>query len=369
MSIVYIGMDVHKDSYSLCAYMPEFDAFLGETKCASEPKNVEKFIDNLREHLEDDVEFVTGYEAGVLGYSLHNTLEKMGITCKILAPSTMSKSSKDLVVKNDRRDAKMIAKNLANKTYKAVYVPDDEDVEIKEFVRLRKNACKARGVIKKQINAFVLRHGFNYQRSKWTVAHIKWLKQLELSVILRETLNEMLLQYYDLNDRIERFDARIEAFSQQERYVKPVQQMRCLKGVDTITAMTIQVETSDFSRFPNAKAYAAYLGLIPSDHSSGPHVRLGAITKQGNGTIRTTLIEAANALVRSNIGYKSKKLKARQKGMDANVIAYADKAADRLGRKYRRMIRMGKPHNVAVTAIARELACYIWGIETGNIAV
>ena len=166
MSIVYIGMDVHKDSYSLCAYMPEFDTFLGETKCAAEPKNVEKFIDNLREHLEDDVEFVTGYEAGVLGYSLHNTLEKMGITCEILAPSTMSKSSKDLVVKNDRRDAKMIAKNLANKTYKAVYVPDDEDVEIKEFVRLHKSACKARGVIKKQINAFVLRHGFNYQRSK-----------------------------------------------------------------------------------------------------------------------------------------------------------------------------------------------------------
>ena len=92
---------------------------------------------------------------------------------------------------------------------------DDEDIEIKEFVRLRKNACKARGVIKKQINAFVLRHGFNYQRSKWTVAHIKWLKQLELSAILRETLNEMLLQYYDLNDRIERFDASIEAFSQQ----------------------------------------------------------------------------------------------------------------------------------------------------------
>lgn len=180
---------------------------------------------------------------------------------------------------------------------------DDEDIEIKEFVRLRKNTCKARGVIKKQINAFVLRHGFNYQRSKWMVTHIKWLKQLEVSVILRETLNEMLLQYYDLNDRIERFDARIEAFSQQERYVKPVQQMRCLKVVDTITAMTIQVETSDFSRFPNAKAYAAYLGLIPSDHSSGPHVRLGAITKQGNGTIRTTLIEAANALVRSNIGY------------------------------------------------------------------
>ena len=234
---------------------------------------------------------------------------------------------------------------------------------------MRKSACKARGVIKKQINAFVLRHGFTYPRSKWTIAHIKWLKQLVLSDILRETLNEMLLQYYDLNDRIERFDTRIDEFAHQERYVKQVQQMRCLKGVDTTVAMTVQVETSDFSRFPNANAYAAYLGLTPSDHSSGPHVRLGSITKQGNSTIRTTLVEAANALVRSNIGYKSKKLKARQKGMDSSIIAYADKAADRLGRKYRKMIRRGKPRNIAVTAVARELACFIWGIETGNTIV
>ena len=114
-----------------------------------------------------------------------------------------------------------------------------------------------------------------------------------------------------MNDRIERFDARIAAFSQQERYVKHVQQIRCLKGVDTIIAMTIQVEISVFSRFPNAKSYAAYPGLISSDYSNGLHVRLGAITKHGNGTIRTTLIEDANVLVRSSIGYKSKKLKAR----------------------------------------------------------
>ncbi|WP_252902411.1 transposase [Paucilactobacillus hokkaidonensis] len=131
--------------------------------------------------------------------------------------------------------------------------------------------------------------------------------------------------------------------------------------------MTIQVEISDFSRFPTAQAFSSYLGLTPSEHSSGEHTRNGAITKQGNRTVRSTLIECVNSLAKGKVGHKSKRINARQKGQPARIISYADQATERLQRKFYRMIDSGKPRNVAITAAARELACFIWGIETNNV--
>ena len=170
-------------------------------------------------------------------------------------------------------------------------------------------------------------------KSSWTLAHLKWLKGLKLTGLLKETLEEYLLQYDVLTDKIERFSQRIEELSHERRYKKPVAQLRCLKGVDTTTAMMIHVEISDFTRFPNAKAFTAYLGLTPSEHSSGEKIYRNGITKQGNTTVRSTLVECANALVKGTIGIKSKRVKARQKGQASKVIAYADKATERLQRK------------------------------------
>lgn len=131
--------------------------------------------------------------------------------------------------------------------------------------------------------------------------------------------------------------------------------------------MTVHVEISDFTRFSTAKTFTAYLGLTPSEHSSGEKISRNAITKQGNSIVRTTLVECVNGLVKGTIGIKSKRVKARQKGQESDVIAYADRAVERLQRKYHRMIYQGRPRNVAITAIARELACFIWGIETKQI--
>ncbi|MGM0110165.1 IS110 family transposase [Enterococcus sp. DIV0187] len=364
-NIIYLGMDVHKETFNLCALHGFTGELLGETKCASDVSLVKKFIKKLKQRHGEDTKICAGYEAGCLGYSLYNQLKENGIDCEILAPTTMYSSSKNKVVKNDRFDAKMIALNLANGTYKSVYVPQEEDVEVKEYIRMLDDFKKALKKIKQQIKALVLRHGCKYPgKSSWTIAYMKWLKGLDFKGILKETLDEYLLQYDALSDKIERFVGRLEELSHRDSYEEPIAELRCLKGIDTSAAMTIHVEISDFSRFPTAKAFTAYLGLTPSEQSSGEKVSRSTITKQGNSTVRSTLIECANALVKGTIGIKSKRVKARQKGQKNDVITYSDRAVERLQRKYHRMIYQGRPRNVAITAVARELACFIWGIET-----
>lgn len=369
-SVVYVGMDVHKASFSLCALDKDSGEILRETKCASDPKLVEKFVDRLAAELEPGTEFLAGYEAGVLGFSLSKSLQVLGVNCVIMAPTTMYSSGKNKMIKNDKMDAKMIARNLAANTYRAVHVPDNEDDDVKEFIRMRNIQKKSATRIKQQLGALILRHGFQYQntKTKWTQDHIRWIKSLKLSDTLQLVVDEYLIQLAELLEKIVRYDKLIEKFSHQERYEQPVSRLCCMKGISTMNAMTIQVEISDFERFPSAPAFMSYAGLNPSEHSSGEHTHKGSITKQGNSVVRTTLVEATQSLVKGRVGYKGRPVKARQAGQDANVISYADRASVHLQRIFHRMIEGGKPYNVAVTAVARQLAGYIWGMETGRIA-
>lgn len=347
--------------------MKETGEIIGETKIPADVSLIIKFIENAKKSVDsDDVQIKTGYEAGCLGYSLYWQLAAKGIECDILAPSTMHRSAKNKVVKNDRRDAKNIAANLANGTYKSVYVPTDEDVEIKEYIRMMHDFKIELKKVKQHINAFLLRFGHHYPgKSKWIPAHIKWLKELELSDMYREILDEYLSQLEILSEKIERFKHRLEELSQKETYNEKIGQLRCIKGIDTTAAMTMHAETSDFDRFPTANAFASYCGLTPGEDSSGESYHRLGITKQGNSMIRTTMVEAAQVLVRGTIG---KKVKSKQKDQNVKVIDYADKAVVRLQKKYHRMIFRGVKRNIAITAVARELACFVWGIETGHIS-
>ena len=253
-------------------------------------------------------------------------------------------------------------------SYKAVHVPTDHDNEIKEYIGLREDVIQSRKRIKQQISALVLRRGLRYEgKSNWTVAHIKWLETIELPVIVRETLNEYLKVYDYLNERIEKYDERIEEFSKEEEYKEPVSKISCFKGIDTLSAMKIHVTVSDFQRFPTAKAFMANLGMLPGENSSAEKYSNTPITKMGNAMVRKTLVECTQALVRGTVGKKSKALKKRQKGQEDEIIAYADKAVERLQKRFRRMVLKGKPYNVAIMAAARELAGFIWGMETGRI--
>ncbi len=369
-SIVYVGMDVHKESYTVCCYDFDSDKVQYQQKMQSDYKMILKYLEQLRKRFEDEVEFVCGYEAGCLGYSLYHQLTDHGVKCIILAPTTMAITNKNRV-KTDKRDAGNIARCLAFHTYSEVHVPTDEDNSIKEYIRMRDDQKINLKKTKQQILAFVLRFGkkFDGGKSYWTIAHMKWLKSLELGGVFQETLDEYLITYDYFSEKIERLDQRIEELATGEKYQEKVKKLGCLIGVKAHTSLSMIVEVGDFERFSKPEKFAAFLGLVPSEDSSGDGQKKYGITKAGNSHLRRLLVEAAQAYTRGNIGHKSIALKQRQQGNTPQVIAYADKANERLRRRFYKMtLSKGVNRNVATTAIARELACFMWGMMTGNVA-
>ena len=371
--ILKIGMDVHSTNYTLCAMEPvigEEDRIFATIKVTPDYKNILMFIENLKQKLgiNNQYDIQCGYEAGCLGYSLYNQLTAAGVKCVILAPTTML-TQQGTRIKTDARDARMIAQCLSYGGYHAVYIPTEEDAAVKEYLRMRNDHKLALKKIKQQINAFCLRHGYSYAGTKWTIAHVKWLKKLDVDGLYRETLEEYMASYEEQTAKIERFDKRIEEIAEQERYQEKVKRLGCFLGIRTHTALSLIVETGDFTRFAKGNTYAAYLGLAPGEHSSADSVNRLGITKAGNSHLRLLLTEAAGSICKGAVGHKSKALRARQNGNTAEVIAYADKANTRLRSKYYKMIRHGKKRNVAVSAVARELACFVWGMMTDNTGI
>ena len=365
-------MDVHSTNYTLCAMEPTIgaeDRVYGEVQVAPDYKEVVTFIASLKQKLgpDHDYSIECGYEAGCLGYTLYHQLSNAGIKCVILAPTTML-TQQGQRIKTDKRDAHLIAQCLCYGGYHPVYIPTGEDDSVKEYLRMRDDHKLALKKLKQQINAFVLRHGNQYTGTKWTIKHITWLKKLELDPMYRETLDEYLSSYEEQEAKIERYDKRIEEIADEARYQENTKKLGCFLGIRTHTALSLIVETGDFKRFAKGNTYAAFLGLAPGEHSSSKSVNRLGISKAGNTHLRCLLIEAAKGICKGAIGHKSKELRSRQSGQSAEVITYADKANTRLRSKYYRMIRHGKKKNVAVAAVARELACFIWGMMTGNIS-
>ncbi len=370
--ILKIGMDVHSTNYTLCVVEPKLEGdpdLLYEVQVEPDCWNILQIIEKPKQKYKEDQLFITcGYEAGCLGYTLYHELEDHGIKCVILAPSTIEMPGGKRI-KTDKRDAYLIAKCLANGGYRAVYVPTSKDKDVRDYIRMRDDHRDLLKIVKQQIDAICLRNGHKYTKTRWTGNHLKWLKELELSSIDRETLNEYMLTYQYLFEKLERLDARIEEFASEEEYIEKVKKLRCYIGIKTYSALSLIVETGDFHRFAKGNIYSHYLGLTPGEHSSSENVNRTSITKAGNKHARTILVEAAQCICRAGIGRKSKALMARQKGNDLAVIAYADKANERLRRKYHKMIYRGHHRNIAVTAVARELACFVWGMMTDNIGM
>lgn len=371
--ILKIGLDVHSTNYTICAIEPvigEEDRILAVVQVAPDYKNIIMFIEGLKRKLgsQDQYDIVCGYEAGCLGYSLYNALTSAGVKCVILAPSTML-TQQGKRIKTDKRDALLIAQCLAYGGYHAVYIPTEEDDSVKEYLRMRDDHKIALKKVKQQINAFCLRHGAIFPGDKWSTKHLLWLRKMEMKPLYRETLNEYLATFDEFSAKMERLDQRIEELATQSRYQENVKRLGCFLGIKTHTALSLIVETGDFSRFNKGNTYAAYLGLAPGEHSSGPKTNRTGISKAGNSHLRTLLIESARGICKGAIGYKSKELRRRQNGNSGDVIVYADKANIRLRSKYYRYIRHGKKKNVAVAAVARELACFVWGMMTDHIAV
>jgi transposase len=292
--ILYVGMDVHKESYTVSVYDVVLDKTQYQQKLQPDYKMVLRYLEKVRSHYTEEVEYICGYEAGCLGYTLYHELTDHGVNCVIMAPSTMAITNKNHV-KTDKRDADSIARCLAFRSYGEVYVPTAEDESVKEYIRMRDDQKKALKIIKQQILALVLRHGYRYEDGSnyWTGKHVKWLKEIKLGGVFHETLEEYLSTYSYFVDKLTRFDQRIEELSAKERYREQVTKLKCFIGVKTYTALSVLVEVGDFNRFPKASSFASFLGLVPGEDSSGDKQRRGSITKTGNSHVRRILVEAA----------------------------------------------------------------------------
>ena len=370
-STVYVGMDVHKENFSLCCYTNEKEAVEYPQKVEAHYSKVLNYLEAMRFHYGDDVLFVCGYEAGCLGFTLYHELTAHNVKCVILAPTTMPVSGGKKKIKTDKRDAAHIARCLAHRDYSPVHIPTQKDEQVKEYIRMRDDHKLALKKVKQQILAFCLRHGYQYDgtKSHWTQTHVNWLRTLKIDGLYQETMEEYLLTYDYLTAKLERIDRRIEEIAAEEEYREKVHKLECFIGIKTRTALSIITETGDFKRFPDASHYAAYLGLVPGEDSSGGDQNRLGITKAGNRHVRMLLVEAAQSYARGQVGHKSKRLADRQAGNAPAAIQYADKSNERLRRKYYRLtLKNGKNPNVAKTAIARELACFIWGMMTENYA-
>mgnify|MGYP001058937334 CR=1 FL=1 len=362
-TVYHVGLDVHKETVEMSVFKnretePEY-----EQKMNNEHRAILSHLRRLQERGEVQV----CYEAGCMGFILHRTLREAGIECRIIAPGKVPRRPGERI-KTDRRDARNLAKLLRAGDATGIHVPTEEDEATRDYLRAREDVKLELKRAKQQMQKFLLRLGHRYETKRyWTGAHWKWMHGISFSQPMhQETFATYCARIRELENRIALMEDRIVEIARSERYRDMVDLLRCFKGIDYLIALALVCEVGDFRRFPSAASFMAYLGLVPREHSSGEKRRQGGITKSGNGHLRRLLVESGWHY--RYVAPPSKALISRRMGRGAEVIAYADKALRRLQRKFSRMLFKGKSSNAAVTAVARELAGFIWGMMNDKIA-
>jgi transposase len=360
MSVFYVGLDVHKDSVRIAVLKGMGKDTVYEATVSNDIPKIVKLIGGYKKK----GNVITGYEAGCMGYTLQRSFAAAKINCCVIAPNKVERHGNEKI-KTDARDAILIARMLKNHEGESIYIPTADNEAARDLLRCRDDIKLEVHRTKQQLTKFLLRLGFLYDREKrqWTKAHRDWMSKLQFNHVLqKETFDQYSTHLQELENRLERIDAKIVTVAETKLYARDVAVLRCFKGVDYIVSMALICEVGDFHRFKSAESFMSFLGLVPSEASSGNKRRQGGITKTGNTHLRRLLIEAAwHYRYRAS---PSAALKARREGMDENVIAYADTALNRLQSKFSRLVLRGKSSKTAVTATAREFAGFIWGAMT-----
>jgi transposase len=287
-------------------------------------------------------------------------MQSWGYSCEVIAPSSLPKKRGDRR-KNDFRDALNLAQNYANGTLSIVHLPTEEEESVRCLVRCRIALKEAEKRAKHQINSLLQSQGLRWSRSKWTFQHRKWLWELKMpNEYLQMVLDEYLEHMDYLQSRIQYLEFQIEQVAESELYAPAVKKLRAFRGIGTLSAMLFIVEITDFRRFPNPRALMAFLGLIPSENSSGDKQRGGPITKTGNPRCRTQLIECVQHYVKTPQVTNTMKSDLAQ--VDPHSAAIAVKCLKRLHKRYWALTMKGKIRPVALTAIAREFVGFIWAM-------
>ena len=362
--VYHVGMDVHKETVEISIFCVwDAEPYL-EKRMEADVAEIVKFLQRLGE---------TGkvkacYEAGCMGFVLYRALEAAGIECVVVAPGKLPRRVTERV-KTDRRDARNLAKLYRAGEVTAIRIPTVSEEAARDYIRLREDMKKDIQRTKRRLLNFLLRLGFRYEGGAcWTKKHREWIKSIPFADALqKETCEEYYSHLKELEERVVGIDKKIDEIAQSDRFREAVNRLRCFKGIDNLTALACVCEVGDFMRFPSAGSFMSYLGLVPREHSSGDKKRQGGITKAGNGHLRRLLIEASwHYRYPSPVGSR---LQARRIGQPAEVIAYANKSMRRLQKKYLKLvIKRGKKSTVAVTAVARELAGFIWGAMNNKMS-
>jgi transposase len=352
--LVYIGLDVHRDTISIAVARSGREPAMLLATVPHDELSLFKVLGELGPQSQLRV----CYEAGPTGYGLSRRLNELGICCVIVAPSLVP-VQQGCRVKTDRRDAVKLAHFLRSGDLVEVTVPAAQNEAMRDLERARDDAVKAQRVARHQLSKFLLRHGRVWSgATRWTCAHWRWIQQQEFAEeAQRRVRNDYQLAVEQTTERINRLTRDIEELVEQWTLGPLVQ---ALRGVQLVTAAVLAAEIGDFGRFSNPRQLMAYLGLVPSEHSSGASRRRGKITRAGNQHARWILIEAA-----WNYRFSprpSKKIATRRQKVAPGVKAIAEKAEERLYRRFTRLTNRGKNSRAAVTAVARELVGFVWAI-------
>ena len=356
---LFVGLDVHKDSIAV-AYAPEDRG--AEVMSLGMIGTRQSDIDKLLRKLESKgATLVVAYEAGPCGYWLYRSLGRRGVSCLVVAPSLIPRKAGDRV-KTDRRDAVTLARLLRSGDLVSIYVPTVEDEAIRDLSRAREDAVRDLRRSKVRLKAFLLRQDIRYEgRANWNAAHLRWLAH----VVCPTAAQQIVFQEYvhtvsEQQDRLQRLEAELHAAVPTWRLHPVVQAVQALRGVDRLGAVTLIAEVGDLTRFDTPRKLMSYLGLTPSEYSSGERRHQGGITRAGNGHARRALVEGAWAY--RYPAKVSRHLQLRLEKVPTEVRTIAWKAQLRLCKRYRRMNARGKHVNQVVVAIAREMAAFAWAI-------
>jgi transposase len=355
----FIGLDVHKKSIAIA--VAEGGPYDEIHELGIIPHDLTRLLRKL-EPLGGPARLHVAYEAGPTGYGLARALKERGIECVVVAPSKTPQRTGDRV-KTDRRDAVKLARFLRSNELIPIEQPSRQREALRDLVRAREDVMHAQHKARQQLQSFLLRHGRIWgQKSNWTSPHLQWIRSQRFEFApQQEVLEDYFQEVARISERLAHLTARLEHHILASEKDAPLfRALQSLRGVSVIVAATVLVELGDLARFPTAAKLMSYLGLTPSEHSSGASVQRGSITKAGNPHGRRVFVEAAWS---SRLDPKlSLKMKRRCEGLSPGVIAIADKARRRQHKRFWYLVQRGKSQQTAVVACARELVGFVWAI-------
>ena len=351
----YVGMDAHKKDLFIAMLIGDQTTPL-TWQLANAPQAVRRLVRKLEREAPGPVRVF--YEAGPCGYALQRQVTTTRVSCDVVAPALIPRKPGDRV-KTNRRDARKLVELGRAGLLTAVQPPTPEDEAVRDLARARDDAREDLQRCRHRLGKMLLRRGLHYAGRNWTRAHRQWVDGLSWPhAAERAVVDDYLLAIDHTEARLLELDARLAEIAETEPYREPVGWLRCFRGIDTLTAMLILAELHDVRRFASAPALMAYLGLVPGEDSSGEKHRRGRITRTGNALVRRLLVETAwHYQHRPSVGVA---LTRRRKGQPGRVIAIADKAQQRLCRRFRKLAAEHKPVPKIAVAIARELAGFLW---------